>query len=558
MAALLAAIVVFALLSVPPASRQLPSYADGTVPGIIHVHTNRSDGHSPPDEVAAAAARAGLKFVIFTDHGDATRVRDAPAYRSGVLCVDGVEISTAGGHYVAIGLPPAPYPLGGEARDVVEDVRRLGGFGIAAHPDSPKPELAWREWSAPFDGIELLNLDTGWRALAHETGWSPKWRLLKGIAAYPLRPSEAITSTLVPTGALSEWERLIAERRVVVAAGADAHARLAFRGIDSGAAALALPLPSYESSFRVVSVHVKPDVPFTGRAADDAEALLTSIRAGHLYVALDGVASPPAFEFTATNQAGTVQQGDELTSGAAVLLHVRSNAPPDFTTIVYDGARPVTTVHDSQDVSVHESAKAGVYWVEIVGGQPPQTWIRSNPIYVRDRPTARVAATGPLESAVDVLPLFDGRTTKGLTVERDQTSLGAIEVVPGAGQQDLLLRYTLSSGGYVNQFSGFAFDLPNGTGGRDRLALTLHADRPMRLSIQARTLANERWHRSIFVDTTDQERVVKFDDMVRIAGPTASRPPLDRICSVLLIVETTNAKPGASGRVWIRRAQLQK
>ena len=117
--------------------------ADGTIPGVIHVHTNRSDGLSGPDEIAAAAARAGLKFLVFTDHGDATRKPDPPQYRSGVLCLDGVEISTNGGHYVAIDMPASPYPLAGEARDVVEDVRRLGGFGIAAHPDSPKPELRW-------------------------------------------------------------------------------------------------------------------------------------------------------------------------------------------------------------------------------------------------------------------------------------------------------------------------------------------------------------------------------------------------------------------------------
>ena len=33
------------------------------------------------------------------------------------------------------------------------------GFGIVAHPDSPKRELSWREWAAPFDAIELVNPD---------------------------------------------------------------------------------------------------------------------------------------------------------------------------------------------------------------------------------------------------------------------------------------------------------------------------------------------------------------------------------------------------------------
>ena len=116
-AALLAGGLVLVAVSLPPARLTLETpFADGTIPGIIHVHTNRSDGRGTPDDIAAAAARAGLKFVVFTDHGDGTRTPDPPAYRSGVLCLDAVEISTTGGHYLALDMPAAPYPLGGEAR----------------------------------------------------------------------------------------------------------------------------------------------------------------------------------------------------------------------------------------------------------------------------------------------------------------------------------------------------------------------------------------------------------------------------------------------------------
>ena len=48
--------------------------------------------------------------------------RTRRAYLHGVLCIDGVEISTDDGHYVALGLGPTPYPLGGAAAAVVEDV----------------------------------------------------------------------------------------------------------------------------------------------------------------------------------------------------------------------------------------------------------------------------------------------------------------------------------------------------------------------------------------------------------------------------------------------------
>src|SRR5689334_18308358 len=189
-AALVAAVVVLALLVAPPRRIQLAAASDGTVPGIFHVHTNRSDGLGSPDDVAAAAAHAGLKFVVFADHGDATRTPDPPTYRSGVLCLDGVEISTNGGHYIAIDMPASPYPLGGEARDVVEDVRRLGGFGIVAHPDSPKAQLRWSDWTAPFDAVELLNPDSSWRILADRGGIAPKWRLLVALLHYPFRAPE--------------------------------------------------------------------------------------------------------------------------------------------------------------------------------------------------------------------------------------------------------------------------------------------------------------------------------------------------------------------------------
>ena len=88
-------------ISAPPATFQ-PTHA--TWRGVFHLHTVRSDGTGTVDEVAAAAARAGLKFIVVTDHGDATRRPDPPTFRSGVLCIDAVEINTTGGHYAVIGM----------------------------------------------------------------------------------------------------------------------------------------------------------------------------------------------------------------------------------------------------------------------------------------------------------------------------------------------------------------------------------------------------------------------------------------------------------------------
>jgi len=137
--AVITAGVLFFVYVVPPAPERLDAsawsdLAARTVPGAYHVHTTRSDGHGDKAAIAAAAAAAGLKFVILTDHGDGTRPPDAPEYVGPVLMLDAVEISTDEGHLVAIDMPRAPYPLGGAGDAVIEDVTRLGGFAIAAHP----------------------------------------------------------------------------------------------------------------------------------------------------------------------------------------------------------------------------------------------------------------------------------------------------------------------------------------------------------------------------------------------------------------------------------------
>ena len=87
--------------------RWTPQLRGERVRGAYHVHTVRSDGTGTPEEVARAAGRAALDFVILTDHGDATRTPDPPRYVDGVLVIDAVEISTTLGHYVALGVTRA-------------------------------------------------------------------------------------------------------------------------------------------------------------------------------------------------------------------------------------------------------------------------------------------------------------------------------------------------------------------------------------------------------------------------------------------------------------------
>jgi hypothetical protein len=558
-AALVAAVAVLVALSQPPRRLTLETpLADTTVPGILHVHTNRSDGRSSPDEVAAAAARAGLKFVVFTDHGDATRVPDPPTYRSGVLCIDAVEISTTEGHYLALDMPASPYPLGGDARGVVEDVKRLGGFGVVAHPNSPKPDLSWRDWEAPFDAIEWLNPDTSWRLKVREPGWRARWHVVASLLGYPFRSPETIAHLLGETGlGADRWRLFSHTRRVVLLAGADAHAKLELTSADPGDRRFFLAVPGYETSFRALSTHVKPDRPLTGEAAHDATTIVQAIRRGHVYTAVDGVASPPSFQFTATNARGIAREGDMLDAGGPVTLRVRSNAPSSFLTILWHDDEPFATVRDEVDITRTIGGPA-IYRAAIVS--PPELgsipWIISNPIYVG----VTFPAPPPERSAASVsMPLFDGRTGKGWRTEADPTSLAALDVAGTIGGSELRMRYGLSSGTPSGQYASLAVELPNGAAPFDRLTFTARAEHPMRISVQCHPLGRaEGWQRSVYLDEMNREYTIRFDEAAPLGTTGALHPDPKNIHDILFVIDSTHAAPGSSGRLWVRSAALQR
>jgi hypothetical protein len=84
----------------------------------------------------------------------------------------------------------------------------------------------------------------------------------------------------------------------------------------------------------------------------------------------------------------------------------------------------------------------------------------------------------------------------------------------------------------------------------------------MRLSVQLRTLEVgrplRRWQRSVYLDTVDEQHVVRFNDLAASTGVDAPSPALDKITQILFVVDTTNTKPGGSGRVFMKQAELQK
>ena len=562
----LAAIALFVLL--PPGARALPDSPfvpasagkpAGIAPGVrggMHIHTARSDGTGSIDDVTAAAARVGLKFVVVTDHGDGTREPDLPDYRNGVLYIDAVEVSTNNGHVIALGLPKAPYPLRGDARDVLDDVHRLGGFAIAAHPGSPKPELRWTEWAGPVDGLEWLNADSEWRD-------EPWWTLGRALIAYPFRPPQALALLLDrPEPVMRRWDALTQNRRVVAVAGVDAHSRVGVRTLgepyDSGGS---LHFPSYANSFREFSIAL-PDVRLTGEAAEDARNVLGAIRGGHLYSTIDALAGPAALRFMATSGSRTASMGDVLPLDGPVTLRVDVQAPPDARITLLRNGAPVATA-DGPVLQHDAPAEAAAYRVEMAlphaPGTPPVPWLVSNPIYAGRSAveTAAPAFSPPREVSV----LYDGGPARGWTVEKTPESDAAIDVVGTLGGTQLLLRFAVSGTPSDNPYAAFVMPATAAIAMHDRLVFTGRANRPMRISVQLRAPMGgegERWSRSVYLDQTPRITQLFFNEFRPVGSTASPTPMLSNVQSVLFVVDTVNTKIGSNGQVSIGDVKYAK
>ena len=100
--------------------------------------------------------------MIFTDHGDATRTPDPPAYRTACSASTPSRSARTAATTSRSTCPRAPYPLGGDAAAVVEDVARLGGFGVAAHPTSSS-RAGVEDWKPGHRRHRVAEPDSEWR-----------------------------------------------------------------------------------------------------------------------------------------------------------------------------------------------------------------------------------------------------------------------------------------------------------------------------------------------------------------------------------------------------------
>lgn len=550
-AALVAAVVAYAAVTAPPKRLTFPAPASkAVVSGAYHVHTTRSDGAFTPDQAADAARQANLQFVILTDHGDLSRAPDPPRYVNGVLVIDAAEISVVEGHVVALGIASAaPYRLGGEARDVIEDIHRLGGFAIVAHPDSPRPDLRWR---APgtnggrgaqagdlsgADGMEWLNADSEWR--------DERARILQTVINFPMRPSESLARLMSkPAASLRRWDALTRRRPVVGLGATDAHG-LAGR--------------YYSQIFGSMAQTVELPAPWSGNAATDAAHLLDALRNGRTWTVISGFAGPAVAHLTARAGDAAAVMGGTLQAAADEPIEISA-------TIDLASQARVSLWHNDREIasgfggaSYHGPADAGAYRAEatLTGFAIP--WIVTNPIYVAVPPPPVVSALRPAALVADdvVKHLTPGGEW---AVEHGPSSGGSID---RDADQTLRFKFHVGTERPGLEFSALAASMGDPSESFDRIEFVGSASAPMRVLVQFRLpggVDGERWSRSVYLDPTPRAITVRMTEVTPVGFtpvPTR-RPVVARVRSILFVLDTLNTAPGTGGEVILKDVRLAR
>jgi len=133
----------------------------------LHVHSEDSyDGSEPVDLILEHAADIGLDGVVITDHDVMDESLRAAELASdyGLVGIPGVEVSTAHGHLLAIGVDEMP-PRRAPYDETVAWIRDHGGVAVVPHPFQRTRHGVRKKNIPDVDAVEAFNawLFTGYK-----------------------------------------------------------------------------------------------------------------------------------------------------------------------------------------------------------------------------------------------------------------------------------------------------------------------------------------------------------------------------------------------------------
>ncbi len=341
--------------------------------GNMHMHSSYSDGSLDIEEIAVKASRAGLDFIIITDHYTLNGLYDGKeGYQDQVLVLIGMEANETKNHYLCLNVEREVANNDENPQMVIDDVNRQHGIGIIAHPFEKGSALfgngisyEWTDWNVhSFQGIEIWNYTSQWKEHVTST-IKGVWLVFYPHAALPGPCPKALAK-------LDEYQAR--GEKIIAAGGSDAHGYAMKLGM------LNLQLSPYETSFKCINVHVLSPLPLSGDVNRDKDKLYSSLRKGAMWIGYDYFINSRGFKFFIKDGTKIWHMGDTVPKSQNLTVQVITPAPARVK-LVKNG-QPGQISFGKKHI-FHDIAP-GVYRIEayhryFLGYRP---WIFSNSIWV--------------------------------------------------------------------------------------------------------------------------------------------------------------------------------
>lgn len=335
--------------------------------GVIHIHTKFSDGTGDINSISNAAKKAGLDWIIVSDHNDFS-VQEG--IYDGVLVIKGEEISPdIGFHTLAFDINEkishSENPI-----ENIEKVHNQGGFCFAAHPDesderknSNKP-IKWLDKKVIPDGIEVWNWFSDWanrfnsRDIFHIAyAFLFRKKLIRGI-----EPQTRMW-----------WDRINNEKTEIfpAIAGTDAHALKISNYL------IPVTVFPYEYCFKTAANLIFTDEPLSSDFETAKKQVLQAIKQGNnILLNRKKCKRHNEVSMRVKNDSTSAFCGDKIHLDENTELHL--NLPKKAEVSLYLDGHEIKC--EKTDKFFHNITEKGKYRIEVYNGKTPVLY--TNPILV--------------------------------------------------------------------------------------------------------------------------------------------------------------------------------
>ena len=360
--------------------------------GNMHMHTLYSDGEKWHAGIADDAIRAGLDFIIVTDHN--VWVDGVEGYYENengrVLLLAGEEVHNPrrqpqASHFLAYGAGCELAPFAHDPQQLINQTNANGGCGFLAHPHESDPEplldlpnLGWHDWEIDnFTGLELWNYMSSFADIVkeHARQLPIQNKLLAKLVALrlALHPEKHIIAPNPQT--LAFWDELLAQgKQIAVVGNSDAH------GTPMNLGPIHRIIYPYEFCFRAINTHILILKPLNGDLSHDKKMVLDAIGKGNSWVGYDMAYPTKGFRFSGQGVNKGIA-GDKIQLDVGATLQVR--APTRANIRLIRRGEVVAQIENETNLT-HIPVEEGAYRAEctIQYKGKERGWIYSNPIYL--------------------------------------------------------------------------------------------------------------------------------------------------------------------------------